>query len=133
MLTVTQYRDRQFYSGDASGISKSNTTRLYLTAEGTYDATDKDVRTPAHTYTATNGQPFALCTKHDIHNLLNGHPEKNIFVAYNHGIVWILHQYQSQLMFTPTDVHNRIFVENHGNEPVYFHIVGEIIGQSYTR
>jgi nitrite reductase (NO-forming) len=30
-------------------------------------------------------------------------------------------------MFTPTGVHNRIFVENQGNEPVFFHIVGEIL------
>jgi nitrite reductase (NO-forming) len=38
-----------------------------------------------------------------------------------------LHQYQSQLLFTPTGTHNRIFVENQGNEPVFFHIVGEIL------
>jgi nitrite reductase (NO-forming) len=30
-------------------------------------------------------------------------------------------------LFTPTGVHNRIFIENQGNEPVYFHIVGEIL------
>jgi nitrite reductase (NO-forming) len=77
------------------------------------------------TYTATNGQPFAY-VPNDIHNLLNGHPGKNIFVAQPWNSM-DLHQYQSQLLFTPTGVHNRIFVENHGNEPVYFHIVGEIL------
>ena len=38
-----------------------------------------------------------------------------------------LHQQQSQLLFSPVGVHNRIFIENHGNEPVFFHIVGEIL------
>jgi nitrite reductase (NO-forming) len=38
-----------------------------------------------------------------------------------------LKQYQSQLLFTPTGLHNRIFIENQGNEPVFFHIVGEIL------
>ena len=38
-----------------------------------------------------------------------------------------LKQYQSQLLFFPTGEHVRFFVENQGNMPVYWHIVGEII------
>ena len=76
-------------------------------------------------YTAVNGQPFGY-VPNEIHNLLNGHPGTNIFVAQPWNSM-DLHQYQSQLLFTPTGVHNRIFVENHGNEPVYFPIVGEIL------
>ena len=115
-------RDRQFYSGDALEF-QIQYNQQYLTDAGTYDATAMFAHQT--TYTATNGQPFAY-VPNDIHNLLNGHPGKNIFVAQPWNSM-DLHQYQSQLLFTPTGVHNRIFVENHGNEPVFFHIVGEIL------
>jgi len=115
-------RDRQFYSGDALEF-QIQYNQMYLTAEGTYDATAMFAhQTP---YTAVNGHPFGY-VPNDIHNLLNGHPGTNIFVAQPWNSM-DLHQYQSQLLFTPTGTHNRIFVENHGNEPVYFHIVGEIL------
>jgi len=115
-------RDRQFHSGDALEWQLQY-QQMYLTDAGTYDAT----KMFAHqtTWTAVNGQPFGY-VPNDIHNLLNGHPGTNIFVAQPWNSM-DLHQYQSQLLFTPTGVHNRIFVENHGNEPVYFHIVGEIL------
>jgi len=115
-------RDRQFYSGDALEF-QIQYNQMYLTDAGTYDS---GAMFKHHTtYTATNGQPFAY-VPNDIHNLLNGHPGKNIFVAQPWNSMDLM-QYQSQLLFTPTGVHNRIFVENHGNEPVFFHIVGEIL------
>jgi len=112
-------RDRQFYSADALEFQLQY-QQMYLT-EGTYDQT----KMFAHqtTWTAVNGQPFGY-VPNEIHNLLNG--SGDIFVAQPWNSM-DLHQYQSQLLFTPTGVHNRIFVENHGNEPVYFHIVGEIL------
>ena len=97
---------------------------MYLTDAGTYDATAMFAHQTT-VYTAVNGQPFGY-VPNEIHNLLNGHPGTNIFVAQPWNSM-DLHQYQSQLLFTPTGVHNRIFVENQGNEPVYFHIVGEIL------
>jgi len=115
-------RDRQFHSGDALEW-QIQYNQMYLTDAGTYDATAMFAHQT--TYTATNGQPFAY-VPNDIHNLLNGHPGKNIFVAQPWNSM-DLHQYQSQLLFTPTGVHNRIFVEIHGYEPVFFHIVGEIL------
>ena len=38
-----------------------------------------------------------------------------------------LEQYQSQLLFVETGQPVRFFIENQGNEPVYWHVVGEII------
>jgi len=115
-------RDRQFHSGDALEW-QIQYNQMYLTDAGTYDATAMFAHQT--TYTAVNGQPFGY-VPNDIHNLLNGHPGTNIFVAQPWNSM-DLKQYQSQLLFTPTGLHNRIFVENQGNEPVYFHIVGEIL------
>ena len=115
-------RDRQFYSGDALEWQLQY-QQMYLTDEGTYDATKMFAHDTV--YTAVNGQPFGY-VPNDIHNLLNGHPGTNSFVAQPWNSM-DLKQYQSQLLFTPTGVHNRIFIENQGNEPVYFHIVGEIL------
>jgi len=115
-------RDRQFHSGDALEWQLQY-QQMYLTDAGTYDATKMFAHDTV--YTAVNGQPFGY-VPNEIHNLLNGHPGTNIFVAQPWNSM-DLHQYQSQLLFTPTGVHNRIFIENQGNEPVYFHIVGEIL------
>ena len=66
-------------------------------------------------------------TPNMLHNLLiTGDAAQNFFVAQP----WIgleHKQYQSQLMYVENDQHVRLFVENHGNEPVFFHIVGEIL------
>jgi len=115
-------RDRQFHSGDALEWQLQY-QQMYLTDAGTYDATAMFAHQT--TFTAVNGQPFGY-VPNDIHNLLNGHPGTNIFVAQPWNSM-DLKQYQSQLLFTPTGLHNRIFVENQGNEPVFFHIVGEIL------
>ena len=115
-------RDRQFYSADALEFQLQY-NQLYLT-DGNYD--QGKMMAHAHTLTTVNGQALGY-VPNEIHNLLNnGDVNKNIFFLQPWNSMG-LHQYQSQLLFTPTGVHNRIFVENHGNEPVFFHIVGEII------
>ena len=114
-------KDRQFYSGDAIEFQLQY-NQLYLT-DGNYDMG----KMMAHSTSGTvvNGQQFSY-VPNDIHNLLNGHPGTNIFVAQPWNSM-DLKQYQSQLLFIPTGEHVRIFVENQGNEPLYWHIVGEII------
>ena len=115
-------RDRQFYSADALEFQLQY-NQLYLT-DGNYD--QGKMMAHAHTLTTVNGQALGY-VPNEIHNLLNnGDVNKNIFFLQPWNSMG-LHQYQSQLLFTPTGVHNRIFVENHGNEPVFFHIVGEIL------
>ena len=114
-------RDRQFYSGDALEFSLQY-NQLYLT-DGDYDQTKMFGH--QNTITTVNGQALGY-VPNEIHNLLNGDINKNIFFIQPYNSM-DLHQQQSQLLFTPTGVHNRIFVENHGNEPVFFHIVGEIL------
>ena len=118
-------RDRQFHSGDALEWQLQY-QQMYITSDdaGTYDATKMFAHDTV--YTAVNGQPFGY-VPNEIHNLLNnGDTGKNIFVAQPWNSM-SLEQYQSQLLFTPTGLHNRIFIENQGNEPVFFHIVGEIL------
>ena len=115
-------RDRQFYSGDALEFQLQY-NQLYL-SDGNYDQTKMFGH--QHTLTVVNGQALGY-VPNEIHNLLNnGDLNKNIFFLQPWNSM-SLEQYQSQLLFTPTGVHNRIFVENQGNEPVFFHIVGEII------
>ena len=51
---------------------------------------------------------------------------KDIFVAQPwNGLD--LKQYQSQPLYVENAQHVRLFIENHGNESLFFHIVGEII------
>ena len=115
-------RDRQFYSGDALEFQLQY-NQLYLT-NGNYD--QGKMFGHQHTLTVVNGQALGY-VPNEIHNLLNnGDVNKNIFFLQPWNSM-DLKQYQSQLLFSPTGVHNRIFVENQGNEPVFFHIVGEII------
>ena len=114
---------RQFYDADALEFTLQF-NQLYLTPEGNYDK----AAMMAHQNTATviNGMQFGY-TPNMLHNLLlTGDPEQNFFVAQP----WIgleHKQYQSQLMYVENDQHVRLFVENQGNEPVFFHIVGEIL------
>jgi nitrite reductase (NO-forming) len=112
-------RDRQFYPAEALEFQLQY-NQLYLT-DGNYDQTK--MFNHQHTNTVVNGQALGY-VPNEIHNLLN--QSGNIFVLQPWNSME-LKQYQSQLLFTPTGVHNRIFVENHGNEPVFFHIVGEIL------
>ncbi len=114
--------DRQFYSADALEFTLQF-NQLYLT-EGNYDAG----KMFKHETTATviNGMQFGY-TPNMLHNLLiTGDADKNFFVVQP----WTgleLEQYQSQLLYVENDQHVRLFIENQGNEPVFFHIVGEIL------
>jgi len=96
---------------------------LYLTPEGNYDA--GAMFQHHNTATVINGMQFGY-TPNMLHNLLlTGDANKNFFVAQP----WTgleLEQYQAQLLYVELDQHVRLFVENQGNEPVFFHIVGEI-------
>ncbi len=115
--------DRQFYDADALEFQLQY-NQLYLNDDGNYDATAMF----AHQNTATvvNGMQFGY-VPNMAHNLLvNGDVNKNIFVAQPwNGLEH--KQYQSQLLFVENDQHVRLFIENHGNEPLFFHIVGEIL------
>ena len=115
--------DRQFYDADALEF-QIQYNQLYLTPEGNYDA--GAMFQHHNTATVVNGMQFGY-VPNMAHNLLvNGDTNKNIFVAQPwNGLEH--KQYQSQLLFVENDQHVRIFAENHGNEPVYFHIVGEIL------
>ena len=115
--------DRKIYGPDALEFQLQY-NQLYLTDAGTYDMT----KMMKHETTATvvNGMSFSY-VPNAVHNLLiNGNENRNIFVAQPwNGLDQ--KQYQSQLLFVEVDQPVRIFVENQGNEPVYFHIVGEIL------
>ena len=115
--------DRKFYSADALEFQLQY-NQLYLTEAGTYDA--GAMFQHHNTATVVNGMQFGY-VPNGVHNLLiKGDMKKNIFVAQPwNGLD--LKQYQSQLLYVENDQHVRIFVENQGNEPVFFHIVGEIL------
>ena len=115
--------DRQFYDADALEFQLQY-NQLYLTPEGNYDA--GKMFKHQNTATVVNGMQFGY-VPNMAHNLLvNGDVNKNIFVAQPwNGLEH--KQYQSQLLFVENDQHVRLFVENQGNEPVFFHIVGEIL------
>lgn len=115
--------DRQFYDADALEFQLQY-NQLYLTPEGNYDA--GAMFKHQNTATVVNGMQFGY-VPNMAHNLLvNGDVNKNIFVAQPwNGLEH--KQYQSQLLFVENDQHVRLFIENHGNEPLFFHIVGEIL------
>ena len=98
--------------------------QLYLDDKGNYDMTA--MMAHHQTGAVVNGFQFGY-VPNAVHNkLINGDENKNIFVVQPWNSA-DLKQYQSQLIFVPTGVHTRWFVENQGNEPLFFHIVGEII------
>jgi len=114
---------RQFYDADALEF-QIQYNQLYLTPEGTYDA--GAMFKHQNTASVVNGQQFGY-VPNGVHNaLINGDANKNIFVAQPWNDL-DLKQYQSQLLYVENGQHVRIFVENNGNEPVFFHIVGEIL------
>ena len=115
--------DRMFYDADALEFQLQY-IQMYLTPDGNYDA--GAMFEHHNVATVVNGMQFGY-VPNMAHNLLvNGDTNKNIFVAQPwNGLE--LKQYQSQLLFVETDQHVRLFIENQGNEPVFFHIVGEIL------
>lgn len=115
--------DRKFYSPDALEFTLQY-NQLYLTDNGAYD--QASMFQHQQTQHVVNGMAFGYTPNADINELVTGDANKNIFVAQP----WNspdLEQYQGKPLFVPTDTHIRFFVENQGNEPVYWHIVGEII------
>lgn len=116
-------RDRQIYSADALEFQLQY-NQLYLTEDGGYD---QGAMFNHHTtWTVVNGMSFGYVPNANHNNLILGSPTKNIFVAQPWNADE-LKQYQSQLLFIEAGQKTRFFIENQGNEPVYFHIVGEII------
>ena len=115
--------DRKIYDADALEFQLQY-NQLYLTPEGNYDA--GAMFKHQNTATVVNGMQFGY-VPNMAHNLLvNGDVNKNIFVAQPWNDLE-LKQYQSQLLFVENDQHVRLFIENQGNEPLFFHIVGEIL------
>ena len=115
--------DRKFYSPDALEFQLQY-NQLYLTPEGFYD--QQAMFKHQNTHSVVNGLPFSY-VPNGVHNLLiAGDMGKNIFVAQPWNALE-LKQFQSQLLYVELDQHVRIFVENQGNAPLYFHIVGEIL------
>jgi nitrite reductase (NO-forming) len=126
--------DRQFYDADALEFTLQY-NQLYLVDYDledpnnplSYDATAMFAhQNTAPGGTVVNGMQFGY-VPNMAHNLLvNGDANKNIFVAQPwNGLD--NKQYQSQPLFVETNQHVRLFIENQGNEPVFFHIVGEIL------
>ena len=115
--------DRQFYDADALEFTLQF-NQLYLNDDGNYDA--GAMFQHHNSATVINGIQFGY-VPNMLHNiLLKGDADKNIFVAQPwNGLEH--KQYQSQLLYVENDQHVRLFIENHGNEPVFFHIVGEIL------
>jgi nitrite reductase (NO-forming) len=115
--------DRQFYEADALEFTLQY-NQLYLTPEGNYDA--GAMFQHHNTGTVVNGMQFGYVPNAVHNSLILGDANKNIFVAQPWNDLE-LKQYQSQLLYVENGQHVRLFAENQGNEPVYFHIVGEIL------
>jgi nitrite reductase (NO-forming) len=116
-------KDRQIYSADALEFTLQY-NQLYLNDEGGYD--QGKMMKHETSYSVVNGMSFGYVPNANHNKLIKGDPAKNIFVVqpWNSDD---LKQYQSQLLFVETGQHVRFFVENQGNMPVFWHIVGEII------
>jgi len=115
--------DKKFYDADALEFQLEY-NQLYLTSEGNYDA--GAMFQHHQTATVVNGMQFGY-VPNEVHNtLIKGDAKKNIFVAQPWNSI-DLKQYQSQLLYVETGQHVRLFIENQGNEPLFFHIVGEIL------
>ncbi len=116
-------KDRTFLSPDALEFQLQY-NQLYLTDDGNYDA--GAMFQHHNTATVVNGFQFGYVPNETHNELILGDANKNIFVAQPWNSA-DLKQYQSQLLFVETGQHVRIFIENQGNEPVFWHVVGEII------
>ena len=115
--------DRMFYDSDALEFQLQY-NQLYLTEDGKYDGAAMFKH--HNTGTVVNGFQFGYVPNSGHNELIKGNPNSNIFVAQPWNAA-DLEQYQSQLLFVETGQPVRFFIENQGNEPVYWHVVGEII------
>ena len=124
--------DRQFYSADALEFTIQY-NQLYLT-DNDPEAPDNPLTYDAaamfkhhNTATVVNGQQFGYFPNM-LHNLLvMGDTNTNIVKVIQPWNDLDFMQYQSQPLYVETGQHVRFFIENQGNEPVFWHIVGEII------
>jgi len=115
--------DRVFYDADALEFTIQY-NQLYLTEDGNYD--QGAMFKHQNVGTVVNGQQFSYVPNETHNELVTGDANTNLFVAQPWNSA-DLAQYQSQLLFVENGQHVRLFVENQGNEPVFFHIVGEIL------
>ena len=115
--------DRKFYDADALEFQLQY-NQMYLTDGGFYD--QGAMFQHHNTHSVVNGLPFAYVPNGFLNLWINEDEGINLFVAQPWNDLE-LEQYQSQLLYVENDQHVRIFVENHGNEPLFFHIVGEIL------
>ncbi|MCZ6583741.1 MAG: multicopper oxidase domain-containing protein, partial [Thaumarchaeota archaeon] len=112
--------DRQFYSADALEFTIQY-NQLYLTDDGLYD--QGAMFKHQNTATVVNGQQFGYFPNM-LHNLLvMGDTNKNIVKVIQPWNDLDFMQYQSQPLYVETGQHVRFFIENQGNEPVFWHIV----------
>lgn len=116
-------KERVFLPADALEF-QLNYNQLYLTDEGYYD--QSAMFQHHNDQSVVNGMAFGYTPNEDINELVKGDKKKNLFVAQPWNSAE-LKQYQGKPLFVPTGEHVRFFVQNSGNEPVYWHIVGEII------
>ena len=115
--------DRMTYGPDALEFQLQY-NQQYTSDAGAFDQTAMFKH--QHTATVVNGMQFGY-VPNGVHNhLIAGDAGTNIFVAQPWNSA-DLKQYQSQLLYVELDQPVRLFVENQGNEPVFFHIVGEIL------
>ena len=117
--------DRQFYSADALEFQLQY-QQLYINPEtGGFD--QAAMFKHHNTASTVNGQQFGIFPNM-VHNLLVlGDPETNIVKVIQPWNALELKQFQSQPLYVEVGQHVRFFVENQGNEPVFWHVVGEII------
>ncbi|HYL67264.1 MAG TPA: multicopper oxidase domain-containing protein [Nitrosopumilaceae archaeon] len=113
--------DRQIVPADAKEFVLEY-NQLYLNSDGSFN--EQAMFLHNTTQTVVNGLAFGYTPNGDINKLVKGDASKNVFAVqpWNDAS---LKQYQGHPLFVDTGVHYRIFVENQGNMPVFFHIVGE--------
>ena len=117
--------DRQFYSPDALEFQLQY-QQLYVNPEtGGYD--QAAMFKHHNTASTVNGQQFGYFPNMLHNKLVMGDEGTNIVKVIQPWNAVELKQYQAQLLYVETGQHVRFFVENQGNEPLYWHIVGEII------
>ena len=116
--------DRKFYDADALEFTIQY-NQLYLTDDGLYD--QAAMFKHHNTATVVNGQQFGYLPNMLHNKLVNGDIDIDIVKVIQPWNDLDFMQYQSQPLYVETGQHVRFFIENQGNEPVFWHVVGEII------
>jgi nitrite reductase (NO-forming) len=113
--------ERKFFSPKALEFALVF-NELYLDSKGQFDQKAEFNQHP--TQTTINGMAFGYTPSATHNEAVTGDPNKNLFVAQP----WNspdLKQFQGQVLSVPTNEHIRFFLENNGNESIFFHVVGE--------